>query len=385
MANLRFSADNSEVRFDLPSAVDFTGAYTLACVIRRRATSGFQAIFSHHNSTGSAVLWFEFNGTSLQHYVSQANVSSSTWSVSPTTFNETTNWWLLAVSRPAGTTQTIRFHRKNLTSGAAFEHVNGSVAASNPASCAGGTIRVGEYEDGDDANMNCAVIGGWAADLGDSGVEALATNLRTSDWTGHATAPKYVHELTSTSSIPDLMGNGATLNVVNGTTLDTGTDPPGWTYDGAGSGSQNISPGHLASGAQLFAPSFAPGAVTIQPGHLASTAQLFAPALAQVVAPGHVASGAQLFTPGLAPGSVTVQPGHLASGAQLFAPSVGGSTAVQPDLLASGAQLFAPTLAVGSVNVTPGFLASGAQVFTPTLTGGEVTARAKSMMMMGVE
>lgn len=145
---------------------------------------------------------------------------------------------------------------------------------------------------------------------------------------------------------------------------------------GSASGSQTITPGHLAPGAQLFAPTLAPGSVTITPGAIAAAAQVFAPTLAQVVTPGFVASTAQLFAPTLAPGSVTIQPGHLASTEQVFAPTVDGSIIVTPGFISSAAQVFAPSLAVGSVAVSPGFIASGAQVFQPSLAGGDAPAAA---------
>jgi hypothetical protein len=99
----------------------------------------------------------------------------------------------------------------------------------------------------------------------------------------------------------------------------------------------------------------------------------------QTINPGHLASGAQLFAPTLAPGSVTVTPGHLASTAQLFAPTFGTQQTVTPDLIAAGSQLFAPALTPGSVTVTPGLLGSGEQVFTPVLEGGDVPESAFSV------
>lgn len=138
----------------------------------------------------------------------------------------------------------------------------------------------------------------------------------------------------------------------------------------AASGSQNITPDHLASGEQVFAPTLVPGSVTITPDAIASGEQMFAPTLAQVVAPGFVASTAQVFAPALAPGSVTIQPGHIASSEQVFMPTVDGSIVVTPGFVASAALIFAPSLAVGSVTLSPGFLSSTAQVFPPSISGG---------------
>lgn len=151
-----------------------------------------------------------------------------------------------------------------------------------------------------------------------------------------------------------------------------------------GGGSQNISPGHVASGAALFAPTFAPGSVTVTPGTISAGSQVFAPALVHVLAPGHVASTGQVFAPSLAPGSVTVQPGHVASTEQVFAPTVGGSITVLPGHVASTEQVFAPILAVGSVTITPGRVESTEQVFAPALVGGDYVAPKGQRPTLGV-
>lgn len=236
MATLRFAADNSEVRFNLPAAVDLTGAFTFAKLTRRRATGLWQCIVSHHDSSGTGRLSLEWVQTGFDTPNGLVVSTPSVFSYSQTAVTSTTDWYIVAVTKAAGNA-TPRFHFKDITTGAAWIHENGKTAMNgNGASASGGTIRVGEFEDVDDLNANDGVLGGWAAALTDLQVEALATNLRTSDWAGHAVAPKYVHELTSKTSIPDLMGNGATLNVVNGTTVETGSDPPGWTFDGVGGG-----------------------------------------------------------------------------------------------------------------------------------------------------
>jgi hypothetical protein len=229
VSTLRFSAANDEVRFNLPAAANFTGAYTLAALVLRRAVPGtvWHAITGHHSSTSVPQVAIEFDGTNHLELNENNGAASRT---STATVSSTTDWYLVAATKAAGTV-TPKLHTKNLTTGA-WAHDSGAGTLANAPTATGGTIRVGEWNDNDDLNANVAVIGGWAAELTDLAVEALLTNLRTSDWTGHATAPAYVHELTSTTTIPDLMGNGATLNIVSGTTLDTSNDPPGWNFNG---------------------------------------------------------------------------------------------------------------------------------------------------------
>lgn len=229
MTTLRYSADNSEVRYNIgatAAAGNFTGAYTLAVLFRRRTTSGFQSILAHHGSDGLVKIGMEFNGTTL-------NVGDDgAIRTGPTTISNTTDWWILAVTKASGTV-TPRWHIKNVTTGAAWAHTNASGTLGNPASQSGGTVRTGEWQDVDDANQNMGIDAGWAAALSDLEVEALATGLQTSAWTTHAVAASYVHEQIDNASIPDLKGNGVTLNVVNGTTEEA-TDPPGWTFNGSG-------------------------------------------------------------------------------------------------------------------------------------------------------
>ena len=90
-----------------------------------------------------------------------------------------------------------------------------------------------------------AADAGWSSDIGDAGFNALTTNLDIADWVEHATAPQYVHQhnqATASEDILDLMGNGhVATGAISGTTdaagiagtsMDTGTEPTGWTYYG---------------------------------------------------------------------------------------------------------------------------------------------------------
>lgn len=235
MASLRFDGASDFVNFNLPAAVNVS-SLTFAAVLRRRAVgAAWHAIIVHHDSAGTPRASFEFNGDGSGNVLDLTTITGAQ-SDGVTTYTSTTDWLLVAVTLAGGGEggTTVRFHSKNLTTGSAWVHESGTFAISPPSGAAGGQIRVGRWQNTDDLNANVAVIGGWNAGLSDIQVEALATNLRTTDWTTHATPPKYVHELTSTTSIPDLMGNGATLVGVTGATLDTAS-PPTWTFINGGS------------------------------------------------------------------------------------------------------------------------------------------------------
>jgi hypothetical protein len=161
------------------------------------------------------------------------------------TFRSSDAWVIMGLSRTAGST-AWRAHK--WTAGGGWTHEAGSALnnGSNGPDQTGGSIRIGELEDVDDCDMWLAADVGWAADIGDAGFAALTTNLSIGDWVGHATAPAYVHQhnqATSSEDILDLMGNGhvatgtisGTTDAVGiaGTSMDTGNEPPGWSYYGA--------------------------------------------------------------------------------------------------------------------------------------------------------
>lgn len=230
----RFSADNSEIRFNIVTATNFTGAHSLACVVRRRATGAWHALIGHHSSAGAGGLGLEFSNGNVLSYTPD-NVTGS---VTSTTFTSTTDWLIVVLTKTSGTTLP-RFHWVNLTTPAGWTHQNGNQNTGNPASQSGGTMRTGEYADTDDANVNLAVIAEWGVALSDGQCEELSVNSRTSDfWNNTGGNPVALYELNqaaSTDSVPDLAGGGATWSLTNGTTVEGSTDPPSWNYNGIGS------------------------------------------------------------------------------------------------------------------------------------------------------
>lgn len=243
MPTLRFNGGNQNVQFNLPSAVDLTAGFTVATLVMPRVAGAWQAYFNHNNAAlNNVALGFERDNSNRLE-IDGNNGSGSRTSTS--LVSTTTKWWLNAVTKAPGN-QTPRFHMQNVTDGGAWIHENAGGTAGDAASAAGGRIILGEWNGSDDLNANMALDAAWTTNLADLAIEALTANLRTSDWTTHATLPKYVHELTVTSGIVDLMGNGATF-ISCSATQDTGNDPAGWTFDGLGSASFSRSTGSSVS------------------------------------------------------------------------------------------------------------------------------------------
>jgi hypothetical protein len=233
----RFAADNSEVRWSLPAAVDATGAFTVAAVVRRRGGLGVQQhIIGSVTSAGTVSGWdfgFEVSGSNTDrlHYGSN---NSASFIVSSTAVSDTTNWWLVAISKPTGSSQP-RAHFRNLTTSAAAVHENtlfGTV--SSPLTASGGTIRVGENKDIADLDANLAVVAYWGLNLTDAQIDELWAHNKTDDFLlNSAGVPLVCYEFnqaTATDPVPDLSVNGAAWSLTNGTAVDGSENPPSWIY-----------------------------------------------------------------------------------------------------------------------------------------------------------
>jgi hypothetical protein len=230
----RFAADNSEIRFALPAAVDATGAFTCSAVIRRRGTGTAQYIFGSSNAANTTTGW-EFGFLASGAVKFGANNSAS-FINSSETITDTTDWRVITLSKPTGTSQP-RIHIKDITTGATATHSNtlfGTVTS--PLTETGGNIRIGQNKNIEDLDANLAVVAYWNLNLTDAQADELWANTATSDYVNcSAGAPLVLYELNqpnATDSVPDVQGNGATWAATAGTTVDSAVDPPGWDYIG---------------------------------------------------------------------------------------------------------------------------------------------------------
>jgi hypothetical protein len=234
MATLSFDGAGDWVRVSGAGVGAWNANLTVAAIVSGEGTGAFRAIFGAHSATQMS--WEFLLGAThdLRIYEDAGGITST-----GTTTNNTQDW-LVGFSRATGTT-TPTFHAKNLTTGGAWAHTTGSGSFANPRSCSGGYAKIGNFDNspgdpGDGADPyegDIGLVGLWdGVNMTNVQFEALATNLKTSDWYNHAQGtPNLLTELTSTS--PTNIGSSTLTLAVTGAVL-TGTDPTGWTFDGAG-------------------------------------------------------------------------------------------------------------------------------------------------------
>lgn len=230
-----FDGTDDEVRFPVQTGSNFTGAWSFACWIKVAANGTWLTPIMHHTSGGTAAAGFFRAGTVVANSIA-AVVNGFGNMYSTETVVTGDGWVLVGVSRAGGPTSVARLH---VLQSAVWTHQDmtapGSAASQgNAPSQSGGTIRLGESEDGDDFNGKMASDAGWAANLTDGNYEALTADMAT--WVGHSVPPAYCHQHTQASPsdpILDLMGNGHDSSVITGTTMDGADNPSGWTPYGA--------------------------------------------------------------------------------------------------------------------------------------------------------
>jgi hypothetical protein len=228
----RFAADNSEINFSLPAAVDATGAFTCSAVIRRRGTGTAQFIFGSSNAGNTVTGWeYGFLTTGAVKYGSN---NSASFINSTETITDTTDWRVITLGKPTGTSQP-RIHIRDLTTGATATHSNtlfGTVAS--PLSETGGLVRVGQNKSIEDLDANLAVVAYWGLNLSDAQADELWAHSTTYDYLNCSAGPPLVlyefNQAQATDAVRDVRANGATWNATAGTTVDTATDPPSWVY-----------------------------------------------------------------------------------------------------------------------------------------------------------
>lgn len=267
MAVTNFNGTNEEIRAPLPASGGgiLSGAVTVAVLSKRNRTGAFyEALMAGVNSAGVYQWEFAWDGESsineqdsLSFYVAaNSGYATSARNGTGTKITSTTTWYVLAFTKASGTAAG-RFHFFPL--GGAWSHVAAGISGTaavhpgDPATTASGHLDWGEAQDADDLSGRLAVSGLWTSELSDAQVEALATNLRTSDWVNHAVAPAGVWEFNralATSDLVDLTANAQTAtgtvasttdnSGIQGTSIVTTDDPPSWNFNGAGGGGVTV-------------------------------------------------------------------------------------------------------------------------------------------------
>lgn len=251
MSVTNFAADNSEIRVPIPAGggANMTGAMTIAFVGKRNTAAGSAHAFLAGQDSGGNFQW-EVAATSASSQVYFFNNANGQGGISASSNTQMTgaNWYIVVWTKASGTVQG-RLHRYSFAAGT-WQHEAAanfdSGAPANLASIASGHISFGEAVDVDDLDGRIAVAGTWTSAMTDPQVEALSTNLKTSDWKNHAVAPVGLWEFNralNTADLTDLTANAQTATStitsttdhsgIAGTTIISGDDPAGWTFDGA--------------------------------------------------------------------------------------------------------------------------------------------------------
>jgi hypothetical protein len=189
---------------------------------------------------------------SIRYVLTQSSdVGAITWNVAA-------GWVLIGFSKASGSAIPT-MHLYSFSSGL-WTHTAAAAAIANGTSVAGGTIRFG-IQGTDTGNMRIAAAAVYDVALTNANVDAItAAGLKTSSlYRAAGTTPKGLWEFNQASTatnVVDLTGGGADQNAITGTTVITGDDPAGWTFDGIAGLTPTID---LGSPAYLSGPDAPPG------------------------------------------------------------------------------------------------------------------------------
>jgi hypothetical protein len=225
MAVRSFNGTSDWISFPV---LDVTGAFTIAGLTKRAANTPWMAVLGSHNGAGTSLLTVEMEGSATPRLQCDVN-GSGAFSASQLA-SAASGWMIWAYSKAAGSSVVGEFSFYPLGT-ATWTQENGNNSIGNPPSQAGGSLRVGQFQGQDWFSGKMALLSIWnGTALSQAQVRALATNSRTSDWTGHAVAPSWVVEPGyGASTVNDLVGAGNST-AITGTTIVTNDDPAGWQF-----------------------------------------------------------------------------------------------------------------------------------------------------------
>lgn len=208
------------ITFGAGSAPTVQGPITLACLVKPATITG-----THWWWTGRATsthVWSILTDTSKLFIEGDFGTGGP----SPTI----ANWWWVVVTKASGSALP-RWHVKNVTTGGAWSHTNGSANVGNNTGPITNILFGGDGSNvGTNADMKGAAAAAWNTALSDLAVEAACT-LSASALL--AAAPQWMIRLnqasTATAVVDDTGGTGG-QTAITGTTVDAADDPPGFNY-----------------------------------------------------------------------------------------------------------------------------------------------------------
>lgn len=216
--SLRFDGTDDEVRCS-PGGVALTGAMAIAVIVKRNSAV-WGALIGGHNSGGTAAwqLWCRDDGRLFL---------DPGWSTSSAALG-TGTWGLVGVSRTAGNA-TPRGHVYNGSTWTHQDMTNGS--SGDYGSIAGGTVRFGEWEDGDDLDGWLEAAAVYQSNQADAAFEALVTNGTRAGW--QATSPAGMWEFDD-NPLVDVSASATANETVRTGTTAAPTDNPSFYVSGSG-------------------------------------------------------------------------------------------------------------------------------------------------------
>jgi len=201
----------------------------------------FASIFKTNDITGTfALLYLHTTGPTFSAIAIQQGDTGIAACGGGGSFFEaslTTGVWYLVVVRKATGTATPRSSVYNFNSTTWTHGNNSSTEANWTAPGASGSIRTDFQNSADFFSGRMAVSAGWnnevhwAADTtGDSQIEAAGLEDSLQNWVDESPTALWPFNQDPLSAVDDIIG-GADQSSVTGTTVVTGDDPPGFSFD----------------------------------------------------------------------------------------------------------------------------------------------------------
>lgn len=224
MPTRRFDGVDDEIRCAIGSCDRNAGGTTFGILCKKNVNAVWQALIGLHNTLGTAVQAIEISNANSLYWDLDVTGQSVDGQVTVAD-----GWVTVLFGKDAGATATARASKLIMSSGV-WTHSNaGGTMTDGVMPGASGTVRFGEWEDGDDFNgwLGCAAV--WASNLSDVAREAIAPSLQA--WKNSNPVGLWAFNQDSVATaVVDLMGNGANQSAITGTNVDVAEVPPNFSF-----------------------------------------------------------------------------------------------------------------------------------------------------------
>jgi hypothetical protein len=230
----------------LPGAAASMAAapFTYAALMKRNDTA-LQPIMAFANNATTTSSTFS-NGLATTRVQAAATNNFYTACVAdsiPTLAVVNADNWVLLVATKASGSVAVNHHRYVLGTATMTRAAGGAIADGAAPS---GTFRFafGKDEFTNFGAFYLATAAVWSVALSNAQVDEITSALSTASmFNNSAGVPKALWDFNQASTatpVPDLSGGGADQTAIAGTTVDTGNDPPGWTFGLTGPAAETL-------------------------------------------------------------------------------------------------------------------------------------------------